>query len=511
MWDPGTLCITIAANIAETAILGIKACFPDSIVGFVADPDKADVRFVKYYIDFIKLSMQNVSRGTTQDNLSLDKLLRFDFMTPPLPIQKKIVAILLAYDDLIENNERRIRILEEMARNLYREWFVKFRFPGHKKVKMVDSPLGKIPEGWEARRFCELAVFENGDRGKNYPKARDFVDAGVPFINAGHLVGGTVNLKEVNHITEAVFARLSRGKIMPDDILYCIRGSLGRIARVGALKQGAIASSLVIIRPAELSNHSYLFYLLSGEWGRQMVAELDNGVAQPNISVESLKRRLVLRPTIEVLDSFAALIKSFWSELHQIEAQSDNLRQTRDLLLPKLISGQLDVSELDIEAPSGDQTPEPSPQAIGSPTPLQPAQKVAKKAAKKTPKKPTPRKNEAKTPKRPVPVQEGVSGNVMALFRQETRGRGVMDRDELIRAVAGRLGYRRVSARVDKMLRGNLRAAIRRHIIGSDGQYVWLETATMADYTRDELVLTFVSVMPKGRPCSTFSRNRRWT
>ena len=186
MWDPGTLCITIAANIAETAILGIKACFPDSIVGFVADPDKADVRFVKYYIDFIKLSMQNVSRGTTQDNLSLDKLLRFDFMTPPLPIQKKIVAILLAYDDLIENNERRIRILEEMARNLYREWFVKFRFPGHKKVKMVDSPLGKIPEGWEARRFCELAVFENGDRGKNYPKARDFVDAGVPFIVTFH-------------------------------------------------------------------------------------------------------------------------------------------------------------------------------------------------------------------------------------------------------------------------------------------------------------------------------------
>jgi len=149
LWEPNTLCITIAANIAETAILKIKACFPDSIVGFIADENEADVRFIKYYIDTIKLSMQNVSKGTTQDNLSLDKLLTFDFKIPPLPTQRKIAAIISAYDDLIENNTRRIKILEEMAQALYREWFVKFRFPGHEKVKMVESELGMVPEGWE--------------------------------------------------------------------------------------------------------------------------------------------------------------------------------------------------------------------------------------------------------------------------------------------------------------------------------------------------------------------------
>ena len=120
LWDSGTLCITIAANIAETAILKIKACFPDSIVGFIADTEKSDVRFVKYYIDTIKLRMQNISKGTTQDNLSLDKLLSFNFLVPPAFIQHKIAAILSAYDDLIENNTRRIQILEEIAQTIYK-------------------------------------------------------------------------------------------------------------------------------------------------------------------------------------------------------------------------------------------------------------------------------------------------------------------------------------------------------------------------------------------------------
>ena len=145
LWQPGTLCITIAANIAESAILAVEGCFPDSVVGFVADPSKADVRFVKYYLEILKLRMQGISHGATQDNLSLDKLLTFDFLVPALPIQRRIAGILSAYDDLIENSQRRIKILEEMARRLYREWFVHFRFPGHEDCQFVESPLGEIP------------------------------------------------------------------------------------------------------------------------------------------------------------------------------------------------------------------------------------------------------------------------------------------------------------------------------------------------------------------------------
>src|SRR2546428_5586557 len=163
LWPAGTLCITIAANIAETAILKIEACFPDSIVGFVADQRKADVRFVKYQIDTIKLQMQNISRGSTQDNLSLDKLLSFELLAPPVVVQGKIAAVIGTYDDLIENNRRRIKILEEIARAIYREWFIEFRAPDvtlRKATPTERKATGKdvFPVGWELERATDVMI-----------------------------------------------------------------------------------------------------------------------------------------------------------------------------------------------------------------------------------------------------------------------------------------------------------------------------------------------------------------
>jgi type I restriction enzyme S subunit len=157
LWPSNTLCMTIAgANTAKTAILKFEACFPDSIVGFIPDEKKADLHFVKYSLDLMKHKFLAMSRGATQDNLSLDKLLSFPILTPSLQDQRRIAGVLSAYDDLIENNQRRIKILEEMARSLYREWFVNFRFPGHEKVPLVDSPLGPIPKGWEVLCLGEV-------------------------------------------------------------------------------------------------------------------------------------------------------------------------------------------------------------------------------------------------------------------------------------------------------------------------------------------------------------------
>ena len=141
LWPAGTLCITIAANIAETAILGIDACFPDSIIGFLPDPEKANTKFIKYQFDaLLSGQMRTISQGAAQDNLSQAKLLSFEFGVPDLPTQERIAAILSAYDDLIENNRRRIVLLEQAARLLYREWFVHFRFPGVSDNRPVSSP-----------------------------------------------------------------------------------------------------------------------------------------------------------------------------------------------------------------------------------------------------------------------------------------------------------------------------------------------------------------------------------
>ena len=140
LWSAGTLCITIAANIADTAILGIDACFPDSVIGFTADAEQADTRFVKYLFDgVLKIRFRSFTQGAAQDNLSQEKLLSIKFPVPELRIQQRIADILSPYDELIENNQRRIALLEEAARMLYREWFVHFRFPGSYGRKLVTG------------------------------------------------------------------------------------------------------------------------------------------------------------------------------------------------------------------------------------------------------------------------------------------------------------------------------------------------------------------------------------
>ena len=139
LWKKGTLCFTIAANIADSAILGMDACFPDSIVGFLPYENVSDTTYVKYLFDELKLYFQQISKGTTQDNLSLDKICRVKLRVPDYDTQVKVASILSTYDNLIENNNKRIRLLEQMAENLYKEWFVRFRFPGYEDVKFEEN------------------------------------------------------------------------------------------------------------------------------------------------------------------------------------------------------------------------------------------------------------------------------------------------------------------------------------------------------------------------------------
>jgi type I restriction enzyme S subunit len=153
LWPSGTLCITIAANIAETAILGFDACFPDSIIGFVAYTNKADTRFVKYLFDAsLKSRYKQFTQGAAQDNLSQEKLLSLEFVVPSVDAQVEIANIISSYDELIENNTRQIHLHEEAARQLFKEWFVRLRFPGHEQIKVVDG----VPEGFFRMLLADL-------------------------------------------------------------------------------------------------------------------------------------------------------------------------------------------------------------------------------------------------------------------------------------------------------------------------------------------------------------------
>ena len=220
LWPAGTLCITIAANIAETSILDIEACFPDSVIGFIADRNKADTRYVKYLFDAVlKMRFQSFTQGAAQDNLSQTKLLSIKFPVPEVVVQRKVANILSSYDDLIENNWRRIALLEEAARLLYREWFVYFRFPGHEHFKFTNGH----PEGWKRTVPNEIiANHIGGGWGKDEPQGKEgepaFVIRGtdIPRVESGDI--SSVGLRFHNA------ASLSSRVLLPYDVVFEVSG-----------------------------------------------------------------------------------------------------------------------------------------------------------------------------------------------------------------------------------------------------------------------------------------------
>ncbi|MBK9220473.1 MAG: restriction endonuclease subunit S [Uliginosibacterium sp.] len=157
----------------------------------------------------------------------------------------------------------------------------------------------EIPPSWAATKIRDIAHLINGDRGKNYPSRSSFVSSGVPFINAGHIIDGKLFLNDMNFISRADFEKLGSGKIDCGDILYCLRGSLGKAAIVD-IKEGAIASSLVILRTTQTISNRYLHYFLVSPQGKELIEEFDNGSAQPNLSATSLAQfRIPLAPLPE--------------------------------------------------------------------------------------------------------------------------------------------------------------------------------------------------------------------
>lgn len=323
LWKPGTLCITIAANIAETAVLQIEGCFPDSVVGFVADPQKADVRFIKYSVDLMKLRMQNISRGTTQDNLSVDKLLSFDFLVPSVDRQRKIADFIGAYDSLIENNRRRIKILGEMAQALYREWFVNFRFPGHESVKLIESKTGKVPDTWPVGRLDDALVLQ---RGFDLP-TRDRRAGSVPIYASTGVVGthNTVKVKGPGVVT---------GR----------SGSLGSVIYID--EDFWPLNTTLWVREFRQVTPLYAFHLLTD----LALESFNSGAAVPTLNRNDVHGVPVVIPPDSLLRRFDTIVQPLFALNRALTAHNKTLANARDLLLPKLISGEVSV-EMEKKSP----------------------------------------------------------------------------------------------------------------------------------------------------------------
>ena len=326
LWPVGTLCITIAANIAETSILDIEACFPDSVIGFVADQEKADTRFVKYLFDAVlKVQFQSFTQGAAQDNLSQAKLLSIEFPVPELAVQEKIADTLSAYDDLIENNRRRIALLEEAARLLYREWFVHFRFPSHANLRVSDGP----PDKWERRTLVEIAEVVMGQS----PKSQFYNDAGegLPFhqgvTNYGfRFISHRIYSTAVTKIAEA------------GDILVSVRAPVGRINITR--DKIVLGRGLAAVR-SRTGYQSFLFYALKNHFYAEDI--IGTGAIYAATNKKELEGQIFLEPPALLLREFDYQVNTIDLQIACLESQNNNLAQARDLLLPRLMNGEIAV------------------------------------------------------------------------------------------------------------------------------------------------------------------------
>jgi restriction endonuclease S subunit len=257
LWDRDTLCITIAANIADTAILKFPACFPDSIIGFISDPEQSDVRFVKYCMETLKVHFESISRGTTQDNLSVEKLLSIKFKAPQVAEQKKIAAILTAYDDLIEVNQRRIAALETMAEELYREWFVRLCFPGHAKVKLVKG----VPEAWDVLPFTKVANINPTER---LPKGEE-----VPYVGMDELSTSSMYFVSHEKRKDGSGSKFRNRDVLVPRITPCLENGKRGFTMTLAEGELAVGSTEFIVVREKLFSAEHLYLLTCSNTFRQ--------------------------------------------------------------------------------------------------------------------------------------------------------------------------------------------------------------------------------------------------
>ena len=325
-------------------------------LGKMVDLDETEMNRVFLYYLFNSSSVRNqikaTATGATVKHTAPDRIYNVTVNLPPLPTQRKIAAVLSAYDDLIENNTRRIKILEEIASAIYREWFVEFRFPGHEGVEMVESELGLIPQGWEIKQLGEIVAEIIDYRGKTPKKlGGDWAESGIMALSAMNVKKGRlVNLEKAKFISEELYKIWMKSEIAKNDILMTSEAPLGEIYYLTEKKKICLSQRLFCIRAnPNIIKPSLLFYAISSPVIQGQLHASATGTTVLGIRQAALRKISVIIPPLQLQSKAEAVLGTLITTKEILEKKNANLRQTRDLLLPKLISGEIDASELDID------------------------------------------------------------------------------------------------------------------------------------------------------------------
>ena len=318
-------------------------CWPLNTALYVQDFKGNDPRFVYYVLDSIDFASFN--SGAAQPSLNRNYLGAISVWRPELYKQRRVASTLGAFDDLIENNRRRIEILEEMARLLYREWFVHFRFPGHEDVELVDSELGPIPEGWEVATLADYCEHVKRNLTPHKFEGEEFLHYSIPALDADRL--------PALELGESI--RSGKYEMTGDCVLLSkLNPRFPRVWRSrGPYSLRAVCSTeFLVLEPSQDGwPIDYLQCFVQNSDLGERLAQMAGGTSTSHQRVKpgDVMALPIVAPCTELVDAAAEQLKPMNELVLNLIEQNRVLREARDLLLPRLVSGELDVSELDLD------------------------------------------------------------------------------------------------------------------------------------------------------------------
>lgn len=336
----GDLVISRSGRIGTTAVFNgyHKPVLPGAfLIRFRLDKEKANPLFYRYFFNSTvgQQRLLSVARGAAQQNINITNVRTLPVPLPSLKVQELIASRLSEFDNLIENNRRRIVLLEQSARLLYREWFVHLRFPGHEHVKVVDG----IPEGWAIKSIADM--FDTTSGGTPSRSVPEYFIGDINWVKTQELDELFIFDTE-EHISE-VALKNSAAKLFPEGtLLVSIYGGTN-IGRTGLLARAAASNQACVALMPKRHPDDVLFAQKWLQESRGHMVGLGQGAAQTNISQQTLRSQKMLVPTVELLDEFVGAIKPMYQQIANLCQQNAKLRDARDLLIPRLMSGDLMV------------------------------------------------------------------------------------------------------------------------------------------------------------------------
>ena len=327
---PGDMLLTSVGTLGSTYIVkeSDRFYFKDGNLTWFKNFKGLNSHYLKYWLQSPEGQgqLRKAEIGSSQSAYTIVNLKEMQISLPPIHAQLRVVSYIGKYDNLIENNNRRIAILEDMAQTLYREWFVNFRYPNHQdnldadgKPKLIDSPLGQIPEGWGVKRLDDYVELQ---RGFDLPKGKRNEEGGVPIYAASGLTGYHDEIK-----------------VRGPGIVTGRSGTLG-IVKLVLEDHWPLNTSLWVKQFKNCTAH-YAYYLLDSIG----LERFNSGASVPTLNRNDVHGNPVIAPPNELIEKFEKITSVLHKQINVLQRKNENLKQQRDMLLPKLISGQIELKE----------------------------------------------------------------------------------------------------------------------------------------------------------------------